>query len=51
MLKVAGVERWEDLKGQTVRVAMENDGWDAKSIGIGHIVKDEWFMLTEFKAL
>lgn len=39
VLEVAGVEKWSDLKGKTVRVDA-----DYSSVkGIGHIVKDDWF--------
>lgn len=38
MMQVAGVEKWSDLPGRTVRVRSSF----SKIHAIGHIVKDEW---------
>ena len=38
-LKVAGVEKWEDLSGRCIRVRAEH----VKVHEIGHFLKDEWF--------
>jgi hypothetical protein len=43
VMQVAGVERWEDLKGKTVRVKASH----SKVAAIGHIVKDDWFNPAE----
>ena len=43
VMEVAGVTKWQDLKGQTVRVSADHDGVQS----IGHIVKDDWFNPTE----
>ena len=39
VLEVVGVDNWEDLKGQTVRVKAEGH----KVHAIGNIIKDKWF--------
>jgi len=46
ILKVVGVDKWEDLPGKHIRVKRE-DGWNGKILGIGHILKDCWFDPTE----
>lgn len=38
-MEVAGAEQWDKMKGKTVRVQLEN----GRILGIGHIVKDDWF--------
>lgn len=46
ILKVVGVDSWEQLKGQYIRV--EVNGWGKGIHTIGNLMKDEWFNLKEF---
>lgn len=46
IMKVVGVERWEDLKGKYVRV--ETDGWGTPVVKIGNLIKDKWLNQKEF---
>lgn len=43
VLEIAGVDRWEDLKGKTIRVKSDVAGLGGKIEAIGHIVNDDWF--------
>lgn len=46
LMKALGVDSWERLKGQLVRV--ETQGWGGHIVRIGHIMKDQWFSFQEY---
>ncbi len=46
IMEVVGVEKWEDLKGKHIRV--DSEGWGGKALGIGSLMKDNWFYPAEF---
>lgn len=43
ILQIAAVERWDQLRGKTIRVKQN----DCIVHAIGHIVKDDWFCPKE----
>jgi hypothetical protein len=48
IMETVGVESWEKLKGQHIRV--DTEGWGGKALGIGNLIKDRWFYPEEFFA-
>lgn len=46
LMKTLGVDSWESLKGQYVRVEIE--GWDGKILRVGHFMKDKWFSFKDY---
>lgn len=47
ILETVGVEKWEDIKGQYIRVKRESI-WNGKIISIGHLIEDKWFEPKEW---
>lgn len=48
IMDVVGVERFQDLKGKYVRVALK--GWGGSVKIIGNIIRDKWFDIETFFA-
>lgn len=46
IMDTVGVEKWEDLKGQYVRV--QSTGWGSSITCIGNLIKDKWFDAKDF---
>lgn len=46
ILKTIGVDEWERLKGQYVRLQYEEPGY-GKILSVGHIIKDQWFNMPD----
>lgn len=46
-MEIAGVSKWSDIKGKTIRVKSDSDRLNSNIIAIGHIVKDDWFNPTQ----
>lgn len=46
ILEVVGVDAWEDLLGQYIRV--EDDGWGSFITKIGNLIDDKWIDFSEF---
>lgn len=46
IMEVVGVEKWEDLKGQYVRVKTE--GWGGKALELGNLMEEKWINPEEF---
>jgi hypothetical protein len=48
IMRVVGIEKWETLKGTTVRVA-KGKGFNGSVKGIGHIIEDKWYFPEDEK--
>ena len=48
ILKVVGVDKWEDLPGKYIR--FEDNGWGSTVTKIGNIIDDKWFDMKNFFA-
>jgi hypothetical protein len=46
ILEIVGVEKWEDLKGQYIRI--EDNGLGSAIDTIGNLMEDKWFNIREF---
>ena len=46
VLKVVGVDSWEDLPGSYIRI--KDNGWGSTIDEIGNLMEDKWFNLREF---
>ncbi len=46
IMDTVGVEKWEDLQGEYIRIV--DPGWGGTITKIGHIYKDKWFDIKEF---
>lgn len=46
ILEVVGVEKWEDLPGQYIRIV--DNGWGSTIDEIGNLMSDKWFNIREF---
>lgn len=46
IMDTVGVDKWEDLKGKNIRVAIEGRGKPINKFG--NIIKDKWFDIDKF---
>lgn len=46
IMDVVGVERFNDMQGECIRVATK--GWGSSVKIIGNLIKDKWFDIDEF---
>jgi hypothetical protein len=50
LLRVLGVSKWEDVKGQFVRARLVG-GWGGKVEAVGHLMRDDWFTFDDERIL
>ncbi len=43
VLQITDVDTWDCVVGRTIRAVAETDKFNASVIGIGHVIKDEWW--------
>lgn len=48
ILETLEVDKWESLKGKFVRIETEGVNAATKVVGVGHLIKDQWFRPQEF---
>ena len=47
VMRVVGVEKWEDIKGK--HIVVESEGWGGKATGIRNLLKEDlWFRPEEW---
>lgn len=46
ILDVVGVDKWEDLKGNYIRI--KDNGWGSTIDEIGNLMENKWFNIREF---
>ena len=47
ILETVGVNKWEDLEGQLVRIKKDSE-YNGPIRAIGHIMEDNWFDIQQF---
>lgn len=47
VMEIAGVEKWSQLPGKSIRVRLDKEGLGGTIKGVGHIINDDWFMPEE----
>jgi hypothetical protein len=47
IMRIVGVENWEDIKGK--HIVVESEGWGGKATGIRNLIKEDlWFRPKEW---
>ena len=50
LMETVGVEQWEDLKGQYVRIMFDTTNCGEEVLKIGNLILDKWFSWKEYFA-